>query len=92
MNFISAIAFTAGFGGILIPAALRMGLDVTTVVMLIPNLSIGIMWPWSGPTAATAFASGKIRMKDMVGIGVLATIAFGLIVTVLHMLFAGMGM
>ncbi len=91
-NFISAIAFTAGFGAILIPAALRMGLDVTTVVMLIPNLSIGIMWPWSGPTAATAFASGKIRMKDMVGIGVLATIAFGLTVTVMHMLFAGMGM
>jgi sodium-dependent dicarboxylate transporter 2/3/5 len=83
----SAIAFTAGFGGILIPAAVRMGLHPTTVTMMIPQVAIGMLWPGSGPAAATAFASQKIAMKDMVKAGLIATPLFGFIVGLVHMMF-----
>ena len=87
----SSESFTTLMVGIMIPLAGKLGLDYTTITMMVPNLSIGIMWPWAGPATATAFASGRIQMKDMVKVGVPATLIFSLIVGVVHAVFAFMG-
>lgn len=86
-NFISAIAFTTLAGGIFLPAAVHAGFDTVTMAMMIPNLAIGVAWPWAGPTSATAFASGKVGIKDMIKVGLPATVVMVIVMSLVHTVF-----
>ena len=87
-NFLSGTAATALFGTILLPASQQIGFNAASMAMLIPNMATGIILPWSGATAATAFASGEVEMKEMIRIGAVATLVFAVLVTGIHTLLA----
>lgn len=87
-NFMSGVAATALFGGILIPAAQQIGWNAASMAILLPNVAIGIIMPWAGATSATAFAFGTIDIKDMIKTGAVATGVFVVLVTTIHILMA----
>jgi sodium-dependent dicarboxylate transporter 2/3/5 len=87
-NFMSGVAATALFAGILIPAALEIGWNPASMAVLLPNVAIGIIMPWAGATSATAFAFGTIELWDMIKTGAIATGVFAVLVTTIHILLA----
>jgi solute carrier family 13 (sodium-dependent dicarboxylate transporter), member 2/3/5 len=87
-NFMSGVAATALFGGILVPAALQIGWNPASMAVLLPNVAIGIIVPWAGATSATAFAFGTIELPDMIKTGAIATGTFVLLATTIHVLMA----
>ena len=87
-NFMSGVAATALFAGILIPAAQQIGWNPASMAILLPNVAIGIIMPWAGATSATAFAFGTIELKDMIKTGAVATAVFAVLVTTIHILMA----
>jgi len=87
-NFISGIAATSLAGSILIPAAVEIGWNPASMAMLIPNVALGIAFPWAGAAAGTAFATGEIDIKHMVRVGMVATVLFAVAVAIIHMLMA----
>jgi di/tricarboxylate transporter len=87
-NFMSGVAATALFAGILIPAATQIGWNAASMAVLLPNVAIGIIAPWAGATSATAFAFGTITLPQMVKTGAIATAIFVMVVTTLHILMA----
>ena len=56
--------------------------------MLLSNVAIGKMFPWSGAPSAVTFASGQIEMKDMIKVALLADGVLSLTVALVHLLFA----
>jgi len=87
-NFMSGVAATALFAGILIPAAAQIGWNAASMAVLLPNVAIGIIAPWAGATSATAFAFGTISLTDMLKTGAIATGVFVLLAATLHILMA----
>jgi sodium-dependent dicarboxylate transporter 2/3/5 len=87
-NFMSGVAATALFGGILIPAAQQIGWNAASMAVLLPNVAIGIITPWAGATSATAFAFGTITLTDMIKTGAIATFTFVLLAATVHILMA----
>ena len=87
-NFISGTAATSFFGSILIPAAQQIGWNPASMAMLIPNVALGIALPWAGAAAGTAFATGEIDMKNMMRIGLVATVVFVILVASANILLA----
>jgi solute carrier family 13 (sodium-dependent dicarboxylate transporter), member 2/3/5 len=86
-NFISG---TALYCTIFIPAAAQVGFNPASMAILIGNVAVGVIFPWAGATAATAFAAGEIRMDRMISIGVVATLIFIVITATIHLLLAGL--
>lgn len=70
-NFISG---TALYCSIFIPAAAEIGFNPASMAILIGNVAVGLIFPWAGATAATAFAAGEVDMPRMIRVGVVATI------------------
>jgi sodium-dependent dicarboxylate transporter 2/3/5 len=87
-NFMSGVAATALFAGILIPAAQQIGWNAASMAVLLPNVAIGIITPWAGATSATAFAFGTITLPDMIKSGAIATGIFVLLAATVHILMA----
>jgi sodium-dependent dicarboxylate transporter 2/3/5 len=87
-NLISGVAATTFFGGIFIPAAEQVGLNPATMAILIPNAAVGIALPWAGASCGTAFATGQIEMKDMIKIGLVATLVFAFTTAAVHLVLA----
>lgn len=87
-NVISGLAATSLFCNIFIPIAVETGFNPASIAMLIPNNGLGIMFPWAGAAAGTAFATGYLKLKDMFKVGLAATIALALITASGHLLFA----
>ncbi len=85
-NFISG---TALYCSIFIPAAVQIGYSPASMAILIGNLAVGLIFPWAGATAATAFAAGEVSLSRMVRIGVLVTAIFIVVVATVHLLLAG---
>ena len=85
-NFISG---TALYCTIFIPAAAQLGFNPASMAILIGNIAVGIIFPWAGATAATAFAAGDISMDRMIRIGIVATVMFIAIVATIHLMMAG---
>ena len=85
-NFISG---TALYCTIFIPAAAQLGFNPASMAILIGNIAVGIIFPWAGATAATAFAAGDISMDRMIRIGIAATVMFIAIVATIHLMMAG---
>ncbi|MCZ6877478.1 MAG: hypothetical protein O7G29_04990, partial [Acidobacteria bacterium] len=59
-----------------------------SMAILIPNAAVGILFPWAGASAGTAFASGYLDMKEMIKVGAVATLVIMFAVTLIHLLFA----
>ena len=87
-NFMPGAAATSLFGSLLIPAAQQVGWNPTSMAILIPNVALGIALPWAGAAAATVFAAGQIEMKEMMRIGIIATLVFAFLVAGIHILLA----
>ena len=84
-NFISG---TALYCSIFIPASVQIGFNPASMAILIAHLAVGIMFPWAGATAATAFAAGEVSIGRMIRIGVAATVLFVFIVATIHLMMA----
>jgi di/tricarboxylate transporter len=87
-NVLSGLAATALLANIFIPLAADVGFNPASIAMLVPNVAIGIMFPWSGATAGTAFASGYIELRDMIRVGFFATLVLVIVAGTVHLLFA----
>ena len=86
-NFISG---TALYCSIFIPAASQIGFNPASMAILIGHMAVGLIFPWAGATAATAFAAGDVGMQRMIRIGIVATALFIGIVATIHLLMAGL--
>ena len=84
-NFISG---TALYCSVFIPAAVQIGFNPASMAILIAHLAVGLIFPWAGATAATAFAAGEVGLKPMIRIGVITTALFILIVATIHIVMA----
>ena len=87
-NLFSGTAATTLFCSIFIPAALEVGFNPASMAILIPNAAVGILFPWAEASAGTAFASGFLDMKEMIKVGVVASLLIFVITTLIHLLFA----
>jgi solute carrier family 13 (sodium-dependent dicarboxylate transporter), member 2/3/5 len=83
-NFMTGIPATAFFGGIFIPAAQHVGFNPVSMAILVPNVAVGFAFPWAGAVAGTAFATGEIEIKQMIRVGLIATVAFAVLVAAVH--------
>jgi sodium-dependent dicarboxylate transporter 2/3/5 len=86
-NFISG---TALYCTVFIPAAAQVGFNPASMAILIGNVAVGIIFPWAGATAATAFAAGDISLDRMIRIGLVATVIFIVITATIHLVLAGL--
>jgi len=84
-NFISG---TALYCSVFIPAAAQIGYNPASMAILIGNLAVGLIFPWAGATAATAFAAGEIGIERMIKIGIISTIIFIVVVATIHVMLA----
>ena len=87
-NFISGTATAALFCNIFIPAALRIGYNPVSMAILIANVALGLLVPWAGATAVTTFTAGEIEMKQMIRVGIVATVIYTTIVATIHLMMA----
>ena len=87
-NIVSGTAAATLFASIFIPVADQLGVNPATIGMLIANASVGILFPWSGALAATAFASGHVDLKEMIKVGLVATVLIVFITLAINLLFA----
>jgi len=87
-NIISGLAATSLFSGIFIPMASDLGFNPASMTMLIPMNAVGIVVPWAGAAAGTAFATGYLELREMIKIGAIATV-FNIVLTAsIHILFS----
>ncbi|MEO5898486.1 MAG: SLC13 family permease [Vicinamibacterales bacterium] len=89
-NVLSGLAATALLANVFIPLAADVGFNPVSMAMLVPNVAIGIMFPWSGATAGTAFASGYISLRDMIRVGFFATVILVAVTATMHLLFSSL--
>ncbi|MEE8606892.1 MAG: SLC13 family permease [Nitrospiraceae bacterium] len=87
-ELVSGTATTLVCGGLFIPLATQIGANPVSIAMVIPNVALGIVFPWAGAAAGTAFASGEIEMKDMIKAGLVASAGCALIVGLIHIVFS----
>jgi di/tricarboxylate transporter len=87
-DMISGTAATALYANIFIPAAVQLGFNPASIAILIANVALGLVFPWAGATAATAFAAGDIEMGRMIRIGIVATAVFAGITATIHLLLS----
>ena len=89
-NLISGTAAAALYCSIFIPAAVQIGYNPASIAVLIAHVALGLVFPWAGAVAATAFACGEVSMERMIRIGVVATVVFTGIVATIHLMMAGL--
>ena len=87
-NIVSGTAAATLFASIFIPVADQLGVNPATIATLIANVSVGIVFPWSGALAATAFASGYVDLKEMIKVGLVATVLIVFVALSINLLFA----
>jgi di/tricarboxylate transporter len=64
------------------------GFNPASMAMLVPNNGLGIVFPWAGAAAGTAFATGYVDLRQMIRIGAAATVVAALLTASVHLLFA----
>ena len=87
-NFVSGLAATSLFCNVFIPMAQTSGFNPASMAMLVPNNGLGIVFPWAGAAAGTAFATGYVDLRQMIRIGAAATVVAALLTASVHLLFA----
>ena len=88
-NFISGTAAAALFASVFVPAAVEVGYNPTSIAILIANVALGLVFPWAGAASATAFGAGAVSLRQMIRVGVVATVLFTLVVATIHLLLSG---
>ncbi len=87
-NIISGLAATSLFSGIFIPMASEVGFNPASMTMLIPMNAVGILFPWAGAAAGTAFATGYLELREMIKVGTIATVCNIVLTSTIHILFS----
>lgn len=87
-NFISGVAVTSIYTGMLIPVAQQIGFNPASITILVPSTAMGLIFPWAGATVATAFGFGEISLKDLIRVGILAEIIMITVAAVYCLVFA----
>ena len=87
-NLISGLAATSLYCNVFIPVAMEVGFNPISMAMLIANVGLGIMFPWAGAAAGTAFATGYLDMREMVKVGFFATLVLIVVTATVHILFS----
>ncbi len=91
-NFVSGLAATSLFCSIFLPMAQSIGFNPALTAQLIANLGLGIITPWAGAAAGTAFATGYLDMREMIKVGTVATLLLVVIAASLELVFFSLGM
>jgi solute carrier family 13 (sodium-dependent dicarboxylate transporter), member 2/3/5 len=86
-EFGSGAAITAILGNIFIPAARELGFNPASIAVLLANVAIGKAFPW-GTAPSVVYASGEATIKDMVTVGLAASILLPITVALVHIAFA----
>ena len=86
-EFASGAAITAVMGNIFIPAASDLGFNPASTAVILANVAIGKAFPW-GTAPSVVYASGEASIKDMVKVGLVASILLPVTVALVHILFA----
>ncbi len=86
--FVSGTASTSLCASLFIPWASEVGANPASIAMVIPNTALGIIFPWAGAAAGLAFASGEIQMRDMIRVGLVASIFMALAVGLIQTAFS----
>jgi di/tricarboxylate transporter len=84
----SGVAVAALLGNIFIPAAGQIGVNSVSLTILLAQVAIGKMFPWSGAPAAMTFASGETEIKNMFKVALVADVFLAITVVLIHRLFA----
>jgi solute carrier family 13 (sodium-dependent dicarboxylate transporter), member 2/3/5 len=87
-NFISGTAAAALFCNIFVPAAVQIGYNPASIAILIANVALGLVVPWAGATAATTFAGGDIEMRQMIRVGIVATVIYTTVAATIHLMMS----
>jgi sodium-dependent dicarboxylate transporter 2/3/5 len=87
-DMISGIAATTLYANIFIPASVELGFNPASMAILIPNVALGLVFPWAGAAEATTFAVGEITMGRMIRTGLVATAVFVGITATIHLLLS----
>ena len=82
----SGTATTAMVSTILFPVANDLGYNAAILARIIGGTALAVSFPWAGAAAATAFASGAIRLGTMFKVGIVATVLTVIVITVLSMI------
>jgi len=82
----SGTATTNILSTILFPIAEGLGYNATILARIIAAMAFGAALPWSGAGPAAAFATGEIKIADMIRIGVVVTVVTLVVVVILSML------
>jgi sodium-dependent dicarboxylate transporter 2/3/5 len=88
-NFMAGAAAAALYSSIFIPAAAEVGYNPASMAILVANVAIGMVVPWAGATSATAFTGGDVTIRQMIKIGIVATVVFVIVTSITHALLAG---
>ncbi|KPU42472.1 sodium-dependent dicarboxylate transporter SdcS [Oxobacter pfennigii] len=86
-NFVSGTAATTAMVTILFPIMGNIGIHPAAVARIIPALGVGMIFPWAGATAATAFSSSFLSIKDMIRGGLIMTAIFVVVCMVGYIFF-----
>ena len=84
----SGVAVAALLGNVFIPAAAQVGFSSVSLTILLAQVAIGKMFPWSGAPAAMTFASGETEIKNMLKVALVADAFLAVTVVMIHRLFA----
>ena len=73
---------------LMLPFSISLGIDMKTIAMLIAiGVSLDFMMPVGTPPNAIAYATGVVKIREMIKNGFLVNIGTGLILAVLYYLF-----
>jgi sodium-dependent dicarboxylate transporter 2/3/5 len=86
----SGVAVAALMGNIFIPAAAQVGFNSVSLTILLAQVAIGKMFPWSGAPAAMTFASGETEIKNMFKAALVVDVGLVLITVGIHLLFGSL--
>ena len=75
-NFVHGPSAAVAMLTLMLPAALKSGINPVIVARIIPGVSLGMLFPWSGLGAALTFSSGYLSIKDMFKGGIVVTIIY----------------
>jgi di/tricarboxylate transporter len=87
-NFMSGTATAALFCNFFIPAAVQIGYNPASMAILIANVALGMVVPWAGATAVTTFTGGEIEIKQMIRVGIVATIIYTTVAATIHLMMS----
>jgi sodium-dependent dicarboxylate transporter 2/3/5 len=87
-NVMSGTATAALFCNFFIPAAVQIGYSPASIAILIANVALGMVVPWAGATAVTTFTAGEIEIKQMIRVGIVATVIYTTVAATIHLMMA----